>query len=84
MVYADIELINGREIILASSYIIGEHEIKRINLNIWVDTGSYMLAINENIQEHLHITLLPILSMHLLSSGHCSAFALYFVRPAGQ
>ena len=65
MVYADIELINGRDIILASSYFIGEEEIRRININMLVDTGSYMLAINENIQEHLQIPFFEKRTMQL-------------------
>ncbi|MEP7143547.1 MAG: hypothetical protein ABI707_11785 [Ferruginibacter sp.] len=39
-IYAEIELINGEDIILASRYIIGEEEIKRMKVNILVDTGS--------------------------------------------
>jgi predicted aspartyl protease len=53
LVYADIELINGDDIALARRHMIGEEEIKRMPVNILVDTGSYMLAINESIQEQL-------------------------------
>ena len=53
LVYADIELINGEDITLANRHIIGEDEIKRIQVNALVDTGSYMLCINESIQEQL-------------------------------
>ena len=30
-------------------------EVKRLNLNILVDTGSYMLCINQSIQEQLQL-----------------------------
>jgi clan AA aspartic protease len=53
LVYADIELINGEDITLAKRAIIGEEEIKRMHVNALVDTGSYMLCINESIQEQL-------------------------------
>lgn len=55
MVYADVELINGEDMVLSRRHIIGEEEIKRMSINILVDTGSYMLAINENIQEYLQL-----------------------------
>jgi len=69
MVYADIELINHDDISDARKFRIGEDEIKRINLNILVDTGSYMLAINENIQEHLQIPFFEKRTMQLADNG---------------
>lgn len=60
LVYADVELINGIDIALAKRHLIGEEEVKRIHVNILVDTGSYMLAINENIKEQLQ---LPVVEM---------------------
>jgi clan AA aspartic protease len=53
LVYADVELINGEDLILARRHYIGEDEIKRMQVNILVDMGSYMLCINESIQEQL-------------------------------
>lgn len=53
LVYADVELINSIDVELAKRHIIGEEEVKRMHINILVDTGSYMLAINESIQEQL-------------------------------
>lgn len=40
VVYADIELINGEDLALARRHIIGEEEIKRMQVNILVDTGA--------------------------------------------
>jgi len=51
LVYADVELINGDDLALARKHILGEEEIKRMNVNMLVDNGSVLLAINENIQE---------------------------------
>ena len=58
LVYADIELVNGEDIALAKRHIIGEEEVKRIHLNILVDTGSYLLAINESILAQLQFSVL--------------------------
>ena len=55
LVYAEIELINGENLVLARRNIIGEDEVKRMLVKVLVDTGSYMLAINENIQEQLKL-----------------------------
>jgi clan AA aspartic protease len=58
LVYADIELINGEDIVLARRHIIGEEEIKRMHVNMLVDTGSYYLCINETIQEQLSLPVI--------------------------
>lgn len=55
LIYAEIELINGDDLALFRKHIIGEEEIKRMKVNALVDTGSYMLCINENIQEQLQL-----------------------------
>jgi clan AA aspartic protease len=57
LVYAEIELINAEDIALARRYFIGEDEIKRMSINALVDTGSYMLCINESIQEQLQFPI---------------------------
>lgn len=58
MVYADIELVNGEDLILSRRYIIGEEEIRKVPLNILVDTGAYYLCINEDILEQLGLPLI--------------------------
>ena len=55
LVYAEIELINGGDLELARRHYIGEEEIKRMYVTALVDTGSYMPAINENVQEQLQL-----------------------------
>jgi hypothetical protein len=69
LVYAEIELINGEDLALSRRHFIGEDEIKRMTINILVDTGSYMLAINESIQEQLQ---LPVVEKRKaqLANGH--------------
>ena len=58
LVYAEIELINGGDLEMARRNIIGEEEVKRMHVTALVDTGSYMLAINESIQEQLQLPFL--------------------------
>lgn len=55
MVYAEIEIINGGDLELARRGYIDRDEVKRIFATLIVDTGSYMLAINEAIQEQLQL-----------------------------
>jgi clan AA aspartic protease len=58
LTYADIELINAGDIAMARKFVIGDDEIKRMNINILVDTGAYNLCINETIQEQLDLPFL--------------------------
>jgi len=55
LIYADVELINGEDLVLSRKHIIGEEEVKRMTVSMLVDTGAYMLAINESIQEQLQL-----------------------------
>ena len=57
-VYAEITLINGEDLILAKRNIIGEDEIRKMNVNMLVNSGAYMLAINETIQEQLQFPII--------------------------
>jgi clan AA aspartic protease len=55
LIYAEIELINGEDLVLAKRHYIGEEEVKRMRVNMLVDTGSVYMCINENIQEQLQL-----------------------------
>jgi clan AA aspartic protease len=55
LVYADIELTNSEDVALARKHVIGEDEIRRLHLNLLVDSGAYMMAINETIQSQLEL-----------------------------
>ena len=55
MVYAEIEIINAEDLGLVRRGYIDRDEVKRIFATLIVDTGSYMLAINEAIQEQLQL-----------------------------
>lgn len=58
LVYADIQLINGGDLEMVRRGYMDKDEIKSMWVNMLVDTGSYMLAINENIQEQLQLPVL--------------------------
>ena len=57
VVYAEIELINSVDVENAKRYRIGEEEVRRMRLDMLVDSGAYMMAINETIQSQLEIPL---------------------------
>lgn len=69
LVYADVELINSIDLELSRRHVIGEEEVKRMHINILVDTGSYMLAINESIQEQLQFPVMEKKKAQL-ANGH--------------
>ena len=48
-IYAEIELINGEDMMLARRHFIGGEEIKRMTVNMLVDAGGIYMCINENI-----------------------------------
>jgi hypothetical protein len=57
-IYADIELINSDDLTLARRNIIGENEVKRLKVSAIVDADCFYMAINENIQEVLQLSVL--------------------------
>ena len=58
LVYADVELINADDLAMVRRSKIGEDEVRRIRLNMLADSGAYMMAVNETIQEQLDLPLL--------------------------
>jgi clan AA aspartic protease len=57
LTFADIELINSGDLELARRHYIGQEDIKRMHVNILVDSGAYMLCINETIKEILDLNV---------------------------
>jgi hypothetical protein len=57
-IYANITLINSGDIEMAKRHIIGDEEIKKMTIKMMVDSGAYMMAINETIQEQLDISFI--------------------------
>ncbi len=58
LVYAEITLISGEDLILAKRNIIGEEEVKQITVSMLVDTGSVYMCINETIKEQLQLSVI--------------------------
>lgn len=58
MVHAEIEILNMEDIINAKNNLIDQDEIRRMNIRVLVDTGSYFFCINENIQAYLNLPFL--------------------------
>ena len=62
-----------RSLGLARKYIIGEDEVKRLNINILVDTGAYNLCINESIQAQLDLPFIEKRKAQL-ANGHIEEY----------
>jgi clan AA aspartic protease len=65
LVYAEIELISGDDLVLHRRGFIAEDQIKRLKVNALVDSGAYMLAINEQIRTQLDLPVLEQQVAHL-------------------
>ena len=57
-VHAEITLINGGDIEMAKRNIIGEEEIKQMTVRMLVDSGAYMMGINQTIQQQLNLSFI--------------------------
>ena len=55
LVYAEIELINNGDLEMVRRNLMDQDEVKRMTVSALVDTGSYMLCINQSIQEQLQL-----------------------------
>lgn len=53
MVYADIELINGFDLLRSEAGDFAEDEVRRMTVRMLVDSGCGTLAINDNIRKQL-------------------------------
>jgi clan AA aspartic protease len=68
LVYAEITLINGEDRMLAKRNIIGKEEVKEITLKMLVDTGAYMMAINDTIQSQIELPFIEKRKVQLADS----------------
>jgi clan AA aspartic protease len=67
VVYAEVELINSVDVENAKRYRIGQEEVRRMRLTMLVDSGAYMMAINETIQSQLEIPFMEKRKVQLAS-----------------
>jgi len=55
LIIADLELLNAGDIYAAQRGYIKEKEVKKVKVKALVDSGAYMLAINENVKLQLNL-----------------------------
>lgn len=58
LVYAEIELTNGGDAYLMRQGLIDESKLKKVRVKSLVDSGAYMLAINENVKAQLDLPII--------------------------
>ena len=78
LVYAELDLLNGGDVYLYRQNLLDESEIKRVNTTALVDTGAYMLSINENIKTQLD---LPVIEKQFVTLADDSTIEVEIVGP---
>jgi clan AA aspartic protease len=58
LVYADLELVSADDLALHRRGFLPEEQIKRMRVSALVDSGSYMLVINDQIKQQLDLPVL--------------------------
>jgi clan AA aspartic protease len=78
LVYAELQLISGDDLALYRRGFLPEDKIKSIQVNALVDSGAYMLVINEHIKQQLD---LPVLEERLAKVADESEHRVEVVGP---
>ncbi len=55
LVYAEIDLLNGGDVYLQRQKLLDEKDVKQVRVNALVDSGAYMLSINETVRAQLDL-----------------------------
>lgn len=58
LVYAEIELISAGDLELARRNMLDIDEVKKMNVEMLVDSGSYYMCINETVKELIDLNIL--------------------------
>jgi clan AA aspartic protease len=58
LVYAEIDLISVDDMVLHRRGFLDESKIKQVRISALVDSGAYMLCINENVKAQLDLPLI--------------------------
>ncbi len=56
LVYADITLINAGDMEMAKRNMIGQDEVRQITTSMMADSGAYLMAVNQSIQDQLGLS----------------------------
>ena len=70
LVYADIEIVNADDLALNRRGFLARDEIKSITVRALVDSGAYMLAINEHIKAELDLPFIQEQEAELADGTH--------------
>jgi len=68
LITAQIELTNGRDLILLKEAIIKKEDVHRANVTALVDTGAYLLCINEHLKAQLDLPKFDEISVEFADS----------------
>ena len=77
-IHAEIEIVNGEDMIQAQRGNLDIDEIRKIRITALVDTGAMHLSINENIQEYLQ---LPVVDSRRFQMANGKAIECIVVFP---
>ena len=58
LVYASLQLISSEDLVLCRRGFLPENQIKSVQVNALVDSGAYMLVINEQIKQQLDLPVI--------------------------
>lgn len=78
LVYAELDLFNGGDFYLNRQGLLDENEIKKVNVTALVDSGAFMLSINENIKTQLD---LPLIEKQFVTLADESTIQVEIVGP---
>lgn len=78
LVYADIELLNAGEVYQFRKKEIEESDVKQIKVRSLVDTGAYMLTINDDVKNQLD---LPLIEKQLVTLADETQLEVEIVGP---
>ena len=73
LVYADIELVSGDDLVLHRHGFLKEDKIKRLQVSALVDSGAYMLVINERIKDQLGLAVIETQVFRLANESEIRA-----------
>ncbi len=75
LVHAQIELVNTKDVLLSEEGYIKSDEIRKMNLEVLVDTGAYMFCINETIKLQLGLKVIGH-EIAELANGHKETYEI--------
>ena len=78
LVYADIELISGDDLVLHRRGHLHEDAIKRMRVSALVDSGAYMLSVNQTVKAQLD---LPVIDEQIAKLADESEIRVEIVGP---